>query len=328
MHLHRLILVWCLIAMVSSAARSQPVVLYTSNGLKSVQIVTEVAKRVYPQMQLEVVTGGTADLIKRIHSEDAAPVGDVFWSGGFGTIAPHTPLMQVYRSPEAAAIASQFRDLSGQFIGTNVHVVVLMVNSLPLKGAPKPRSWADLMRPAWKGKVLMADPARSSSAFLQLYGLYKQFGRTGVERIAANVVVVANSNEVPLLVGAGEYAVGITLESSVANYRSHQYRDISMVYPADGTYLAPEGMFLIRGSKHPEAARQLYDLLLSRPVQEALLQDNDRRPTRTDIKVSGLSPLPDLIDIKVFPLTSKLEASEYDELLKLWQRALDKARRK
>lgn len=328
MHILRVILACSLLAVFSTTARAQPVVLYTANGLKSIQMVMEAVKRAYPQMQLEVVTGSTATLIKRIQAEDADPIGDVFWSGGISTISPHTHLMQAYRSPEAWAIAPQFRDLGGHFIGTNVHVVVLMVNSLLLKGALKPRSWTDLMKPAWKGKVLMADPSRSSSAFLQLYGLYKQFGRAGVERIAANVVVVPNSNEVPLLVGAGEYAVGITLEDSATKYLSSQYRDISMVYPADGTYLAPEGMFIIRGSKHPEAARQLYDLLLSRPVQEALLLDNDRRPTRTDIKVAGFTRLPNLIDIKVFPLNSKMGASEYDELIALWQRALIKASRK
>ena len=328
MYLHRVFLAVSLVAAASHVAWAQPVVLYSSNGLKSIEIIQEATKRALPHLQLEVVNGGTATLIKRIESEKANPVGDLFWGGGISTIGPHTGLMQVYRSPEARTIAPQFRDLGGHFIGTNVHVVALMVNHLQLQGAPAPRSWSDLMRPALKGKVLMADPSRSSSAFQQLYGLYQQFGRRGLERIAANVVVVATSSQVHLLVGGGEYAVGITLEDFASKYLEGQYRDISKVYPADGTYLAPEGMFILRGGKNPEGARQLYDLILSRPVQEALLRDAHRRPTRADIRVAELSSLPDLIDIKVFPLPASPGAGEYERVIGLWQEALVKAQRK
>ena len=70
----------------------------------------------------------------------------------------------------------------------------------------------------------------------------------------------------------------------------------------------------------------LYNGLLSKDVQEALLKKNFRRPTRTDIAVSKLTTLPDLKSIKIFPLDQEKASQEYEQLVALWNLAINKAR--
>ena len=49
------------------------------------------------------------------------------------------------------------------------------------------------MQPQWKGKFAITDPSKSGTAYMLVYGLYKQFGQAGLDKIAANAVVTASS---------------------------------------------------------------------------------------------------------------------------------------
>jgi iron(III) transport system substrate-binding protein len=309
-----------------SSALAQNVVLYSSNNPEAIANAVGMLKKKNTKASVQQVTGGTGTLMKRIQAEAANPGADIFWSGGVGTLSAFAGLMEPYSSPEAKGLAAQFIDPKNLFVGTNVHVMVLMVNEKQLKGLPAPKTWSDLMKPEWKGKFVITDPAKSGTAFIQVYGLLKQFGRDGLEKIARNAVVVQSSGQVFKSVGAGEYAAGITIESSAYEFVVGGQKEIKLVYPSEGTYLGAEGMFIVKGAKNMAAAKQFYDVLLSKETQETLLRENFRRPTRTDIAVSKITSLPDLNGMKVFPLNLQLANDEYEQLIALWNLALAKAK--
>ena len=127
-------------------------------------------------------------------------------------------------------------------------------------------------------------------------------------------------------VAAGEFPIGITIESSAYEYVVGGQKDIKLVYPSEGTYLGPEGMFIVKGAKNMAAAKTMYDALLSKQAQEMLLVENYRRPTRTDIAVSKLTSLPDLAGIKVFPLNLQVATDEYEQLIAMWNLSLTRAK--
>lgn len=310
---------WCV--------QAQTVVLYSSNNAEIIANAVGSAKKKVPSLQIKSVTGGTGTLLKRIQSEAASPVADIFWSGGVGTLAAFPDVMEPYESPEAKAIPLQFRDPKGRFIGVNLHVMVLMVNDKMLRGLPPPKSWTDLMKPEWKGKFALTDPSKSGTAFIQIYGFLKQFGREGLEKIAANAVVVQSSGQVYKSAATGEYPVGLTTEAAAYQFVVDGQKEIKLVYPSEGTYLGPEGMFIVKGSKNLGAAKQFYDVLLSKDAQESLLTQLYRRPTRSDIAVSKLTGLPELSSLKVFPLNLQVATEEYEQLIALWNLAVAKAKR-
>ena len=198
--------------------------------------------------------------------------------------------------------------------------MVLMVNERQLKGLAAPASWSDLMQPQWKGKFAITDPSKSGTAYMLVYGLYKQFGQAGLDRIAANAVVTASSGTTYKGVAAGEYAAGMTLEYAAQEYVAGGQKEIKLVYPAEGSYLAPEGMFIIKGAKNAQAAQALYEGLLSKEAQEAQLVKNFRRPTRSDVAVASLTTLPDLASIKIFPISQEAAAQEYEAVVAAWAR--------
>ena len=314
------------LGLAASLAQAQTVVLYSSNNTETIETALNVVKQKNPSLTVQQVTGGTGSLMKRIQAESKNPRGDVLWSGGFGTLGAYKELLEPYKAPDLAAIPAEFRGPNNLWVGTNLHVMVLMVNERQLKGLTAPKTWSDLMKPEWKGKFAITDPSKSATAYMLVYGLLKQFGKDGLEKIATNAVVTSSSGTTYKGVAAGEYPVGLTIEYAAQEYVAGGQKEIKLVYPAEGSYLAPEGMFIFKGAKNAEAAKAFYNVLMSKETQEELLVKTFRRPTRTDVQVSKLTTLPDLKSIKIFPLDQSAASAEYEQLVSLWNLAVSKAR--
>ena len=86
------------------ATSAQTVVLYSSNNPEVIANAVASAKKQHPSLTVKQVTGGTGTLMKRIQAEAANAGGDILWSGGVGTLAAFTDVMESYQSPEAKAI--------------------------------------------------------------------------------------------------------------------------------------------------------------------------------------------------------------------------------
>src|SRR5690606_8197142 len=180
--------------------------------------------------------------------------------------------------------------------------------------------------PKWKDKVIIGDPATSGSAYDQAYGIYKLFGQEGLNKLAANAVISKSSGQVYKSVAGGEYPLGVTMEYAAYAYVAGGQKEISLVYPTEGVFVAPEAVAIIKNPKNgTDAAHQLFDVLLSREVQEAELVETFRRPTRSDINVAKLTALPNLSDIKVFDTDPLRAADDYQEVIDGWKKAVGAA---
>ncbi|MBM3571230.1 MAG: extracellular solute-binding protein, partial [Alphaproteobacteria bacterium] len=172
------------------------VVIYTSNNAEAVQSVVDVARKRLPQVKIGTVTGGSATLLKRIEAEAAAPQADVFWSSSPNTLGAFKALYAPYESPEAKAIPATLHEPNRLWTACNIHVAVLMVNHKQLAGLAEPKQWSDLLDPRWKGKLIVADPSASSTAYTVLWGANKLLGADRFKALAANVTVSRNASAV------------------------------------------------------------------------------------------------------------------------------------
>jgi iron(III) transport system substrate-binding protein len=307
----------------TATAFANSAVMYTSNNVQVIDTATDVAKKTAPGLNIQKVTSGTGALMKRIEAEAKNPLGDVVWGAGFGTMAAFRQNFQPYESAQAKDIPAQFKGPDLLWVGSNAHVMILMINNKQLKGATAPKSWTDLFAPAWKNKIIMGDPATSGSAYDQVYGIYQLFGADGLKKLAANVVISKSSAQVYKSIANGEYPIGITMEYAAYSYVAGGQKEIELVYPQEGAFVAPEAVAIIKNPKNgAAAAQQLYDVLLSKEVQEAELIQNFRRPTRSDIDVSKLTKLPNLSNIKVVGTDPAKAAADYKVVIDLWKDAL------
>lgn len=301
-------------------------VVYTSNNVQVVDVALDVAKNIAPSLKVQRVTSGTGALMKRIEAEEKNPLGDVVWGAGFGTMAAFKHNFQPYESPQIKGVDPRFIGPGNLWAGTNAHVMLVMVNEKQLKGEQAPKSWQDLFEPKWKDKVIIGDPATSGSAYDQVYGIYKLFGQEGLDKLAVNAVISKSSGQVYKSVAGGEYPIGVTMEYAAYAYVAGGQKEIRLIYPTEGVFVAPEAVAIIKNPKNgAEAAHQLFDVLLSREVQEAELVETFRRPTRSDIDVAKLTKLPNLSDIKVFETDPLRAADEYQVIIDGWKKAVKAA---
>ena len=282
---------------------------------------------------VQSVTAGSGVLLKRMAAEKDRPLGDILWGVSTVILDANKAYFEPYASKNAEAVPASFRDAANLWIATNVHVIVIQVNRQLLGKTAAPRSWKDLQNPEWKGKVVMADPSNSGGAFTQVTRMIDLFGGGDkekgwqeLEKVIRNVRVLNKISLVYTGVGNGEYPVGLSLE-----YAAYEYvqggAPVELVYPEDGTVPQPEGMGIIKGAQHPEAARKFEDFITRRDVREAILKKFFRRPARTDLDFKALGiKLPLLKDIKLASYDSPGWAKDRDEVLKRVQEMILRTR--
>jgi iron(III) transport system substrate-binding protein len=282
---------------------------------------------------VQSVTAGSGVLLKRMAAEKDRPLGDVLWGVSTTILDANKAYFEPYATKNADAVPTTFRDAEKLWIGTNAHVIVIQVNRQLLGNTPSPRTWRDLQNPQWKGKVVMADPANSGGAFTQVTHLIDLFGNGDrekgwqeLEKVIRNVRVLNKISLVYTGVGNGEYPVGLSLE-----YAAYEYvqggAPVEIVYPEDGTVVQVEGMGIMKGAKHPEAARKFEDFITRKDVREAILKKFFRRPARTDLDFAALAiKLPPLKDIKLASYDFRGWAKDRDAVLQRVQEMILRTR--
>ena len=307
------------------AQRTEKVVLYTTLNAQSVDTASGIARDALPDIKPSAIVGGSSQLLRRIEAEAAQPKGDVFWTSSANVMHGYRNFFQAYRSPEAAAIPAELHGPDDLWMAANLHVVVGMINTRQLPG-PAPTRWADLTDRRFKGKIIIGDPGNSSTAFTALWGIERVLGADGLKALAQNISVSSAASHVVRSVGQGEYAIGITFESTAYPYVAGGQKEIRILYPEDGTFTVADNMALVKNAPNPGAAKRMYDLLLSRDVQVALLENAYRRPSRSDIDVSKHLDMPALVDIHILPVDEAEAAADRDAFLARWRAYLAAAR--
>ena len=310
-----LALVFCFVFSVSAFAKE--VVLYSSNQPEMIDIL---AQQFEAKTGIKVVTVrmGTGEAMKRIDAEKAKPLCDIFWSGDLSVLNNAKANFTSYLSPEAAAIPASMKNPENLWAATNIHVMVFMVNTDLIKDpADIPTKWADLFDPKWKNKIVIASPAKSGTAYAQVFGIYKMFGWDGIKKFIANAKELDSSGLIYKGVADGEFPIGITLEFVAQRYIAGGAKNIKSIYPADGVIVSPEGAALIKGGPNPAEAKAFMDFLLSKETESFIFDKYFRRAVRTDIAAIG--SLPNLTGMNTLEIDITESKAIERELLGRWR---------
>ena len=290
-------------------ARAQgKLVVYSANDANLDRFVFEAFTR-ETGIEVEPVEGGSGVVFRRIASERERPLGDIVWGVSRALLNANRALLAPYASKNKDAVPAQFRDSEDHWIGNNLHLLVILQNTKLIPADQGPKSWADLMKPEWKGKVAFTDPANSGSAYSNLTMLAQMWGpgEAGWEKVSqllANTRVLNRSSLVFQGVGNGEFALGMSLEYAGVQWASNG-APVKVVYPSDGTIAQMEGVGIIKGGPNPAAAKLFVDYITRKDVREAILRFAFRRPARQDL---DLSQLPGQM-----PQLEKVKLVDYDE---------------
>ncbi len=310
----------CVFSMATTTVQAAEVVLYSSNQPDLLDYIAQDFKK-KTGINVSVVRMGTGEAMKRIEAEKANPLGDVFWSGDVAVLDNAKANFMPYESPEAKTLPAGYKEKDNKWTAANTHLMIIMANTSLVPEAELPKSWADLLDPKWKDKIVMANPQKSGSAYAQLYGFEKILGWDGVKKLVDNVKVLDSSSLIYKGTAAGEFPLGITMEYAAQRYIAGGEKNVKIIYPSDGVISAPEGAAIIANSKNPAEAKKLVDYLLSQEVVNKIFTEYYRRPARPD--ATQVTGMPDVASIKIMEGFDPAEANAMQkELLGKWKKLI------
>ena len=236
---------------------------------------------------VEVVPGGTTELLERIREEGEKGSCDVMFGGGVESYEVFKDCFVSYESTQSDHIESIYRTEDHVWTPFTELPIVLIYNNKLVDAASAPRGFEDLFDGDWDGKVSFADPGRSGSSCTMLETMIQvlpmrenevleQFARVLGRRMAAGSGAVLDE------VSEGTYLVGLTLEETAKKYIDRGAA-ISIVYPREGTSAVADGCAVIKGAEHEENAKLFVDFIVSPDVQRLAVEKLYRRTVRDDI---------------------------------------------
>lgn len=283
----------------NNTSGEQTLTVYTPHIAEAINLV--VAKfQEETGIEVEVVGAGTGELLKRVESEKDNPLGDVLWGGGAESLQAFAEYFEPYAPSALDHIDSKYYDSEHRWLGESPLPMVIMYNT-DLVEEGSITSWADVLKPEFKGKIAFADPAKSGSAYTILMTMLTAYasengGWDFIKSFYENLdeKVLSSSSAVYKGVSDGEYAIGLTLEKEAIKY-VNAGASVKIVYPEEGTSAVPDGVAIIKGAKNLENAQKFVDFVLSQEIQTLMAQELSRRSVRDDAEApAGLGPLDEI----------------------------------
>lgn len=223
---------------------------------------------------------GSGEALAQLIAEKANPKTDL-WFGGTGD--PHlqaaeSDITLEYKSaslPQLHTWAQQQAQQSGwKTVGIYSGPLGFGYNTelVAKKKVPIPKTWADLLKPEYKGEIQVANPASSGTAYtmvatlVQLMGEDKAFDY--MKALHKNIGQYTRSGTGPIkAVARGETTVSISFVHDGPG-EAMQGFPVATITPSEGTGAEIGSMSLIKGARNLDAAKKFYEWALTPQAQQ------------------------------------------------------------
>jgi putative spermidine/putrescine transport system substrate-binding protein len=271
---------------------------------------------------------GSSVAMAAIEKEKDAPRADcAYYSGAIGVAAARKGLHQPYKPAGWDKIPAGLKDDQGLWWTVHIGTLALVINTRALGSTPLPKTWDDLLKPEYKGKVTYDDPTWGGTGFTFVYGInilkggtatHWQPGLEWLKKLDANVSRYPRES-IYNDVLRGEVAIWINADGNGYKMRWIDKGPVEVVIPKDGTVSMPLVMGMVKGAPHPQATQRYFDWLLS-PEAQAEFAKSFFRPVVAGTLPPDLRPkfLPEsaYAGVKDLPLAEMAAAS--DGLKRAW----------
>jgi len=219
---------------------------------------------------------GSSVALAAIEKEKDRPVADcAYYSGAIGFVAAQKGLHEAYKPKAWEKIPADLKDPKGLWWTVHTATIAFVVNTQALGGAPVPRSWADLTKPIYKGKVAYDDPSWGGTSYTLVYGVNTLLGgdeknfKPGLDyfkKLDANVLSYPRES-IYNAVLRGEVPIWINADGNGYKMKNVDGGPIAVVIPGEGSFSMPLVMGMVKGAPHPSETQKYLDWLLTPEAQ-------------------------------------------------------------
>jgi iron(III) transport system substrate-binding protein len=267
-----------LAAVSASAQQRTRLQVYTTLEVYSINAFKKAFEADNPDLEISWMRDATGVVTARILAEQGSQRGDAIWGLAVTStmLLKERGLLEPYAPKNLAALKPSFRDPEDPpaYVGMEGWVAAVCFNTAEARklGLPRPQSWFDLVEPVFKGKITMPHPASSGTGYFHVSAWIQMFGEEKawafMDRLHDNIAFYVHSGSQPCkMAAAGEFALGISAETSAAEVRAKGA-------PIDGLLMKEGGGWemdtaaILRGTRNLDAAKRLMDFAASRKANE------------------------------------------------------------
>ena len=316
-------------------AQKTQLLVYTALETDQLKAYQEAFNRVNPDIEIKWVRDSTGVIRAKLLAEKNNPQADVVMGVAATSLAlmDKQGMLQPYAPLNLDAIMSQYRDKKNPpaWWGMNVWGATICFNTVEAKkrNIPKPEAWKDLVKPVYKGQVVMPNPASSGTgyfdviAWLSLFGDDK--GKGGgwkfMDGLHENIGQYTHSGSKPCnMAASGEYVVGISFEYR-ANANKARGAPIDLVFPKEGLGWDLEAFAIHKGTKKLDAAKKLADWASSKDAM--ILYGKNFAITAQPGVAPPLPNVPKDYESRLIKLDFNYAANERERILGEWTKRYD-----
>jgi len=291
-------------ALVDAARKEGQVIYYTSTDLPVAEKLAKAFEAKYSGIAVRVERTGAERVFQRIgqeyssniHAVDVVNSSDaahfIVWKRD-GILAPYVP-------EDVASYPAEHRDADGQFASFRVWLSIIAYNTNLVKAEDAPKSFADLLDPKWKGKIVKAHPGYSGTIMTATYQMQRDLGWSWFEQLAKqNIMQVQSSADPPKKLDLGERAVMADGNEYNIFQLKEKGRPVEPVYASEGSPLiiGPNGIF--KSSPNPNAAKLFQSFCFSREAQQLIVDVGGLRSVHPQAQEKpGRKPFKDIKTMK------------------------------
>jgi iron(III) transport system substrate-binding protein len=287
-------------------------------------------------VKVNMTIKGSGEAIAQILAERANPKTDL-WFGGTGD--PHLQaaeqgLTMEYKSPtlpklhdwaQKQAAQSGYRTVgiySGP-LGFGYNTELIAKKRLPI-----PKTWADLLKPEYKGEIQSANPASSGTAYTMIATLVQLMGEDPafeyLKKLHGNIAAYTRSGTGPIkAVARGEATISISFVHDGPGEKAQGF-PLETITPADGTGAEIGSMSIIKGARNLNAAKKFYEWALTPSAQAlgaATLQF--QLPSNKETKVDPRVPDFRKINLINYDYAKYGQTAERRRLIQRWEKEVN-----
>ena len=316
------------------AAAKDKVVVYTSLENEEVVDYLEFAKKELPDLDIQAIRLSTGELGARMMAEKDNPQADCIWGWAVTNMAEFVPkgMLNAYKAKGWDKIPAKFKDPDGYWTAIDLYAAAIVPNTKVLeeKKLPMPKGWKDLLNPAYKGMLIMPNPASSGTGFLQIASLLvlmdPDYKNKPVEQNKAwdflkeldkNMGQYIKSGSKPAkLTASGEYAIGCSFAFVYSSLKEKGF-PVALVLPEEGVGYELEANGLLKGAKNEKAAKKFLDWAIG---ESAMKRYATFKLGVTYPGIPGPKDLPAIETIKFAPMDFPWQSKNREKILEVWQK--------
>jgi iron(III) transport system substrate-binding protein len=259
-------------------AQRTPILVYTALETDQLKSYKDTFEKSVKDVEIRWVRDSTGVITAKLLAEKNNPQADVVFALAATSllVLEQEGMLTPYAPKGVEKLNQRFVDprKPPMWVGMDVWGATICFNTIEAKkrNLPKPESWKDLLKPIYKGQIVMPHPASSGTGFLDVTAWLQIYGEAEgwkyMDALHENIAQYVHSGSKPCRqAGTGEFVMGISFEYR-GNATKASGAPVDLIFPKEGVGWDMEASAIMKASKKQDAARKLLDWSVTREANE------------------------------------------------------------